>query len=142
MQIFFYFLFLSILAILEPSFGFFPLTLLFLILVTIFQKKAIIFFYALLGGLIVDSVSFRAIGISSFFFLLTVGLIFLYSRKFETKHVFFVVAVTSVSGIFYELFFSTTSLTIFWQILFLDVVAAGLFYLLIFFQNKLNQISH
>lgn len=60
-----------------------PLTLTTIILCGIFLKKQWLFFVALIAGMILDSLLFRPLGIDSLLFIVTLGIIFLYSRKFE-----------------------------------------------------------
>lgn len=60
-----------------------PLTLLTIILCGIFLKKQWLFFIALVAGIVLDSLLFRVLGIDSLLFVLILGVIFLYSRKFE-----------------------------------------------------------
>lgn len=60
-----------------------PLTLLAIILCGIFLKKQWLFFVAIIAGSVLDSLLFRPLGIDSLLFILTLGVIFLYSRKFE-----------------------------------------------------------
>lgn len=98
-------LFLLISLILEATAIRIPLTLVVVLLIAMTQKKNGVFLLAIVCGFILDSLMFRILGETSAFFLLAVGLLFLYGRKYETDHLGFASVFLLVSSIVYELVF-------------------------------------
>src|SRR5260221_3325196 len=88
----------------EPRIGM-PLTLLCLIALAIFLVKEWVFFLAVAAGILLDSLTFRFFGANALFFLVTIGTLFLYQKKFETHHMFFGVSFTILASSVYLLLF-------------------------------------
>lgn len=96
---------------LESSVTTIPLFFLVLLSFFVLERKEWIFFLAFLGGIFLDMLSFRSIGITSAFFVLFLFLVFLYERKFETATVYFIFASSLLGSIlFLGLFYNTGSL--------------------------------
>ncbi|HYK08184.1 MAG TPA: rod shape-determining protein MreD [Candidatus Eisenbacteria bacterium] len=82
-----------------------PLTLVSIIALCVMQRKEWVYIVAVAAGLLLDSLTFRPLGVNALFFLIAVGLIFLYQKKFETHHMLFGVLFSLVaSGIYLVLF--------------------------------------
>lgn len=92
-------------VLLEVTFIPLPLTLLALIFFGIYQRRPWIFFLAVFSGLLLDGLTFRLLGVSSLFFLIMIGALFLYSRKFETHHIFFGTLFVTLASVVYLLIF-------------------------------------
>jgi len=110
MKFFLIFLFLFLAIAIESTIFPIPLVLMVVIFFGIFQKKELGFFFAILAGIFLDSLTFRTIGVSSIFFLIIVGTLFLYARKFEIHHSLFLVTFTLSASIVYILFFKTSQI--------------------------------
>src|SRR5690348_4783444 len=82
-----------------------PFALLGLILLAGRNRKWWVFLLAIVVGVFLDSLTFRTLGISSLFFLLAIGAVFVYSRKFQTTHALFSVIFGSLVGGVYLLLF-------------------------------------
>lgn len=102
-----------------------PLTLVIIIVAAIFQKKESVLFLAVVAGLILDSLLFRPLGITSLFFLGVIGILLVYKRKFETNHILFGVLFTTFSSMCYILLFK-------YQQLFLTTTATVLLAVFLF----------
>jgi len=118
-----------------------PLTLVACIFLGIFYRKSWVFFIAIIAGVFLDSLTFRLLGMSSLFFLVTIGLIFLYGRKFETQHILFLVSATTVGSLMYLLLFSQFSFVIFWKIVLIDILAGFVFAGIFLLQSRLKSAS-
>lgn len=98
-------LFLFIALFLESTLIHVPLVLLVVIFVALFAKKEWSIFFAVGAGLLLDSLTFRLLGSTSVFFLVTVGILLLYGRKFETNNILFGILFTCLASIFYLFLF-------------------------------------
>lgn len=106
-----------------------PLVLLAVIFFAVYQKKPWIFFVAIFAGLVLDSLFFRPIGVTSLFFLFVLGTIFLYGRKFEIQNMAFILTMIGVSSLLYLLIFGASNLflQLFLSIICCLVCFAGMF---------------
>ncbi len=114
-------------ASIEATLWSLPLTLLLVVYFGITNRSNWIFFFALIAGMLVDSLTFRPLGVSSFFFLLTLGAIFLYGRKFETDPILFGILFTTLASIVYVVVFG--SVQPLWTIGSMALVSSGVFLL-------------
>lgn len=111
---------------LETTFISLPFVLISLLLLGVIFKEAWIFPAAFLSGIFLDMLSFRAIGVSSLFFILMLGGIFLYQRKFEIQSIFFVgISTLIISFINLSIFGSINS--------FLEALISTLFAFVVFY---------
>lgn len=121
--------FLAAALILEVSFTTLPIVFLTLFIIYIFQKKANVFFFAFLFGILLDIFSVRAIGQTGIFFLAFLFLVALYEKKFETETIPFAFAFSFLGSFIYLLFFNYTNV-------FLQALASSLFATLAFVTYK------
>lgn len=89
----------------EATFFQIPLVLIVIILLGIFQKKEWVLLVGGASGIVLDMVLFGTIGLRSLFFLGTLGLLFLYGKKFETQHILFSVIFVGLASSCYMLLF-------------------------------------
>src|SRR5690242_19776769 len=87
-----------------------PFLLICLGIFAIINRSEWDFFLAIFLGIIIDSLSFRLIGESSIFFVIYIGLIFLYQRRFEIQTVQFVFFISAVGVFVYLLFFGSQNI--------------------------------
>src|SRR5689334_21830140 len=92
-------------TILEATIIQLPLTLLLLLVITIFYRSEWSFIFAIAIGIILDSLLFRPIGETSLFFCVFLFLVFLYEQKFELKTPAFGVFMSLFGSLFYFLLF-------------------------------------
>lgn len=88
-------------VILEGTVTTLPLTLIFLLCLTVMKRQEWIFFLAFVAGLVLDSFALRTLGVSSLFFVSFVFLIQLYQRKYETATMQFVVLASFFGSLWY-----------------------------------------
>lgn len=97
-----------------------PLVFYLLLAFYVKRKDSIIFLYALIAGLIIDTLLLRSIGTTSLFLLMALFFVVLYERKFEVVSVQFVLLSSVLATIAY--------LLLFWPSLFLqNIVVGGVF---------------
>ena len=101
---------LLICIFLEATFVSLPLSLIVLFLYTIFWQDEMIFILAIGCGVILDSLLFRAVGITSIFYVLFLGLVLLYRQKFEIQTLPFAIFFSSAGCVGYILLFGNTNL--------------------------------
>lgn len=131
-------LFISIILffalIFETAFFSLPLVLITVLLLGVLYKEAWIFPVAFGMGILLDLLSFRTVGVSSIFFCVMLGFIYLYQRKFEIQTLPFIAAVSLVVSGFYLLV--TTGVFSLWSICFSCILATGFFWGVSFFIQK------
>ena len=98
-----------ILVLIEGSVTTLPLTLIFLLCLTVMKRQEWIFLLAFSAGILLDVFSFRQIGVSSLFFVLYIFLILLYQRKYETATMPFVIIASFFGCMIYGLLTSQPS---------------------------------
>lgn len=103
-------LLLLTLIVLEGSVTTVPLVLLYLILLTVFTSKHVVFGVAFGAGILIDLLLVRPIGQTSAFYLLFLFFIVLYERKYEMATVPYVLATSLVGTISYGLIYGLPSL--------------------------------
>ncbi|SRR5258706_4115840 len=87
-----------------------PFLLIAIVIICIITKSEWIFWVSIASGIILDSLSFRIIGESSVFFVLLLGLIFLYQKRFEIKTIQFVFISTTIGSFLYLLLVGAQSI--------------------------------
>lgn len=104
-RFFFYAILLLMAIAFEATLIQIPLTLTMLLSIGILEKRGWILFVGLVAGLLLDSLTFRFMGISSLFFLCVLFLLYLYGKKFEIQHIgfdiFFCFTMSSIYGVFF-----------------------------------------
>ena len=80
-----------------------PLTLIFLLCLTVMKRQEWIFPLAFISGILLDIFAFRIIGITSLYFVSYVFLLLLYQRKYETATMPFVIIASFLGSIGYLL---------------------------------------
>ncbi len=110
MIIFIAFLLSFLAATVEATLWHIPLTLLVVIFFGVWKRQHWVFLLALVAGIACDALLFRPLGTSSLFFLLTVGVLFLYRRKFETNNLLFSVCYTTGVSTIYLLIFGSNAI--------------------------------
>src|SRR5258706_10781636 len=90
---------LAITIFLEGTVTTLPLVLIYLLCLTIWKRDAVVFPIAFVGGLLLDILVVRAIGVSSLFFVIFVFLALLYQRKYEINSYPFVAFASFLGSI-------------------------------------------
>jgi hypothetical protein len=78
-----------------------PLTLIFLLCLTVMKRREWIFLLALLSGVLLDIFSLRNVGITSLYFICYILLILLYQRKYETATMQFILIASFFGSVVY-----------------------------------------
>lgn len=112
---------------LETTFLSLPLVLLSLILLGVLFREEWIFPVAFVMGILLDMLSFHTLGMSSIFFVVMLGIIFLYQRKYEIQSIQFVTISTFLAALSYGFIFSSTY--VLGQAVVLGILAGGVFWL-------------
>src|SRR5579872_752150 len=94
-----------IFAFLEAGVFAFPLNLILLLCYVLVSKNENTLFIALLSGLIIDSLTLRAIGSTPFFLIVFLSIVLLYQRKFEITNTTFAAVLAFVGTLIYTISF-------------------------------------
>lgn len=127
---------LLIFVFLQSSVSSTPVVLAWLISSAIVYKTRSVYLLAILGGELLDVLSFRVAGLSSTFFLSILIVVFLYERKFEIQTPQFVFIATVVSTFFYAWFEGFHYVIP--MALFNGVIACLFFYILSVLRNRFS----
>lgn len=141
MTIFLSFLGIILTVFLETSLIPLPFTLLLLFFLAIFTDGEWVFFLALFGGFLLDSLFFRAIGTTEMFFVIVLGILFAYRRKFEVKSLPFLAGISATTVIVYAFIFSLQNAFVM-AFLSLLVVIAGYFSVLFWESKRTHKVSY
>lgn len=117
-------------ASIEASVWPLPLTLLIVVYFGITNRSNWVFLLAIAAGIVLDSLTFRPLGMSSFFFLCIIGVLFLYGRKFETDHMLFGIIFTTLASMVYAVVFGNEPLLVIGSMIILSSVVFVLRFLL------------
>jgi len=132
--IFFFIFFLAF--ILETTLTTLPLVLIACLCFAVLHETGWIFFIACFAGILLDALSLRFLGSSSIFFIIFLGLVFLYERKFEIRTIpFTAIAAFIGSFAFLKIFGYQRSI----QEAFVGSLTAVLLFLLM---QKLTSVSN
>lgn len=123
--IIFFILFLAL--FLETTVVALPLVLLSLLFLVVLFQEYWIFLVACIMGVCIDVLTFRPLGVSSIFFILTLGVIFLYKRKYEIQSLPFVSIFTTIASMLYLSLSGISSPLL--QGIVSGVLAGGIFFL-------------
>lgn len=99
MKLFLFFFLLCLALLFETTLTSLPLVLIVLICFSVLYQRAWILIVVFFAGIILDALSLRFLGSSSMFFLIFLGLVFLYERKFEIQTVPFVLIASLVGSV-------------------------------------------
>lgn len=126
-----YFLSAVIALFVESLFFQIPITLIVITYVAIFQKKEWVIPFTVFIGILLDSLTFRPIGVTSLFFLCVIGLLYLYKKKFETNHALFGIVFTILACVFYIFVFDYQQifLATLWSVFLASLLFFGSFFL-------------
>ena len=113
-----------------------PFVLIMLLLLVVFIQKPWVISLSIPIGLILDSVLFRTLGISSLFFAVMMGLAFAYGRKFEIQSIAFIIFSTVLSVTGYLLIFGYQNLIL--QLVLSMFVAVGGFFVIVLYNEKFS----
>lgn len=105
MKILLIFIVLFLALFLETTFFSLPLVLLAIVLLGILFKEFWIFPVGFGVGIVLDVLSFRIVGVSSIFFVVMLGIVFLYDRKFEVQSLPFTVIFSFLAALGFGLIF-------------------------------------
>jgi len=121
---------------LETTFINLPFVLIIIFLFAVTYKGEWIFPFAVIGGVFLDILSFKTVGLSSLFFMLMLGVVFLYQRKYEIQSPQFIVIFSFVSVFVYQIIFKNQY--IFWGAFLTSILSVAIFGLMIIFNTKNN----
>jgi cell shape-determining protein MreD len=110
-----------------------PLTLVFLLCLTVMKRQEWIFLLAFLAGMLLDIFTFRAVGMTSLFFVTYIFLLLIYQRKYETATMPFVVIASFFGSICYLLLIGMAS---FWLQSIISTLIAALAFTMYRVLNK------
>jgi rod shape-determining protein MreD len=120
-------------SVLLESFSTFPFVLILLVFLSIHLPKSNVLFLAFLGGILLDILLFRSLGISSIFLVVFTFLTLSYQNKFEADTTAFVGLFSFVGSFLYLLLTSQE------YPLFISIVSAALSSLIYFiYKNRLG----
>ncbi len=117
---------LSILLFLQTTIFSLPLVLGGLLFFCVLYKEQWIFPVGFGMGILLDMLTFHPIGLTSIFFTILLGIVFLYERKFEIQSLTFITFVTFLASLVYGLLFHEPQ--IFLEAVMLAVFAGGIFF--------------
>ena len=125
MKYFFLVIFLLLVVFLETYYFSVPLTMSAVIVAAILFPRWWIFLVTVLLGILLDSLTFQRIGGSSLVFSICLGLVYLYSRKYEVQNPFFVGVSVFLSSLLYAAIFIQKYS--FWGALVCSVLMTGIY---------------
>jgi len=102
-----------------------PITLIFLLCLTVMKRQRWIFTLAFVAGILLDVFAFRPIGTTSLYFVIFTFLMLLYQRKYETATKTFVIITSFFGSVGYLL--SSGQSDIFLQAILSTLIAGGAF---------------
>lgn len=111
-----------------------PFVLIVLILTVVFIPRSWLILLSIPAGIVVDSMTFRSLGLTSLFFAISLGLIFAYGKKFELQSIAFVMFSTCIATTGYLLIFGYQQF--FLQLLLTLVISFISFVAVTFLQEK------
>lgn len=101
--LFFFLLFASL--FLEGIVTTLPLVFICFLCLTIFMRNPMLFVFAFIAGLFLDTFAVRTLGGTSIFLLVSIFLIFLYQRKYEINTYPFVLIASFIGAVVYAVVF-------------------------------------
>lgn len=119
---------LVIAIFLESSIFSLPLVLIVILISAVFIRESYVFLLAFAGGLVLDILTQRTLGLSSLYFVAFVFIIFLYHKKFEAGTFQFLTAASFLGSLFYLFFIGTGQIIFHSIIIVLFTVTSFLFF--------------
>lgn len=113
---------------LETTFLSVPLVLLSVILLGVLFKEGWIFPAAFVMGILLDMLSFHTIGMSSIFFVVVLGIMFLYQRKFEIQSLQFVTIFPFLASLLFGIVFGQDFVLL--SAVSMAIISGGIFYII------------
>lgn len=110
MKVFFFILAFTLSIIIEATIIPLPLTLLVILLMSVFYEGETVFLVALIAGFILDGLAMRGLGSTSIFYLVFLFLVFIYESKFERKSLPFICLASCLGSWVYFLVFGSSVL--------------------------------
>ena len=115
MRVFFLSILFLLAILLEVTIIQLPFVMLLLLLITVMYRTEWVFILSIFLGILVDSLLFRHLGVTSLFYLCFSLGIFWYEQKFELRTIPFVGLMSSIGALAYFLLFGS-------QMLFLQII--------------------
>lgn len=122
---------------LESSVTTLPLVFLTLLCLAVLTSKEWIFVIAFIAGVLLDALSFRALGQSSLYFILYIFLVFLYERKFEISTKYFIFIASFLGSFGFLIIFSYNNLIL--QSLMSSIIGVLIFSILSHFHKNVEK---
>ncbi len=122
---------------LESSVTTLPLVFLTLLCLAVLTSKEWIFVVAFIAGVLLDALSFRALGQSSLYFILYIFLVFLYERKFEISTKYFIFIASFLGSFGFLIIFSYNNLVL--QSLMSSIIGVLIFSILFRFHKNVEK---
>lgn len=122
---------------LESSVTTLPLVFLTVLCLTVLTSKEWIFVIAFIAGVLLDALSFRALGQSSLYFILYIFLVFLYERKFEISTKYFIFIASFLGSFGFLIIFSYNNLIL--QSLMSSIIGVLIFSILSRFHKNVEK---
>jgi len=85
-----------------------PFLLSILINLAVITRKKRVFAFGILAGIIQDALVLRPLGLTSIYFTLVLGILFLYDKKFETRRPEFIAIFSFLTALIYSLLFKVS----------------------------------
>lgn len=101
MKWFFFFFLLLIAIVVEATITTIPIVFSVLFAFGVIMRQSSMLVWSFVAGLLLDALTFHLLGMSSLFFLLFFGLVFLYERKFEVQSISFVLIFSYLGSLLY-----------------------------------------
>lgn len=122
---------------LESSVTTLPLVFLTVLCLAVLTSKEWIFVIAFIAGVLLDALSFRALGQSSLYFILYIFLVFLYERKFEISTKYFIFIASFLGSFGFLIIFSYNNLIL--QSLMSSIIGVLIFSILSRFHKNVEK---
>jgi len=135
----FFLLVIPLLIWLELTYTTLPLLLIALTILVVLHKNFLVFAIAFLGGLFIDSISVRPLGITSLFLVSWLFLCLLYERKYEINSLPFVFTSSLFGSSIYLLLHSSSY--ILFQALISAVITSMIYVLIKLFSPKRDKMK-
>jgi len=122
---------------LESSVTTLPLVFLTVLCLAVLTSKEWIFVIAFIAGVLLDALSFRALGQSSLYFILYIFLVFLYERRFEISTKYFIFIASFLGSFGFLIIFSYNNLIL--QSLMSSIIGVLIFSILSRFHKNVEK---
>jgi cell shape-determining protein MreD len=123
--------------VLESSVTSLPLVFLILLCLAVLARKEWIFVLAFIAGIVLDALSFRALGQSSLYFIGYIFLVFLYEKKFEIATKYFIFIASFLGSFGFLIIFSYGNVVL--QSLISSIIGVIIFSILFRFHKNVEK---